>query len=142
MTVAPLLLDTHYWLWLELAAKGRIQPKIRKAIDDAAAAGNLLLSVISVWEVAMLEAKARIHLHLPCAEWVKQALAPPGPFIAPLTPEIAVESSRLPGSFHGDPADRIIVATARALHARVLTADDKILDYGAHKHVLIFGSRG
>jgi PIN domain nuclease of toxin-antitoxin system len=67
----------------------------------------LLVSVISVWEIGMLESKGRLLLNLPCEAWVREALKTPGLTLAPLTPEIAVDSTRLPGAFHGDPADRI-----------------------------------
>ena len=78
----------------------------------------------------MLEAKGRLRFAIPCIEWVKKALSAPGLLLASLTPEIAVESSRLPGGFHGDPADRIIAATARQIEAILVTNDQKLLDYG------------
>jgi PIN domain nuclease of toxin-antitoxin system len=106
-------------------------------IRNAASDGNLFLSVISVWELGLLESKGRIHLHTSCARWVEEALAMPGLTVAPLTPAIAIESSRLPGKFHADPADRIIVATARALGARLLTSDKNIRAYGRQRHVLL-----
>jgi len=132
---SPLLLDTHYWIWLQAGARQEISDAVRKAIEEAGASGNLLLSVISVWEVGLLEAKGRIELDAPCEQWVENALATPGLSIAPLTPEIALASSRLPEPFHGDPADRIIVATARALGARLVTRDSKILEYSRKRHV-------
>ena len=132
---APLLLDTHYWIWLQLGGAGRFTEAMRKAVQQAADLGNLLISVFSIWEVGMLEAKGRIRLKPSCNEWVKEALATPGLAVAPLTPEIALESCRLPEPFHGDPADRIIVATARKMNARLLTRDRKLLEYG-RKHRL------
>lgn len=78
----------------------------------------------------MLEAKGRLRFDRDCREWVRAALALPGIALAPFTPEIAVESTRLPGEFGGDPADRILVATARLLGARLATRDRRILDYG------------
>ncbi len=86
----------------------------------------------------MLESKGRIQLSLPCGAWVQQALAIPGLIVAPLTPEIAIESCNLPPSFHGDLADRIIVATARKMSARLLTRDEKIIEYGRKRHVSLF----
>lgn len=133
----PLLLDTHYWIWLQAGARHEFSQSILKAIDEAAANGNLLLSVMSVWEVGMLESKGRIELYAPCEEWVRKALAMPGLSLAPLTPEIAVASTRLPEPFHGDPADRIIVATARVLGARLVTRDNKILAYARKRHVAV-----
>jgi PIN domain nuclease of toxin-antitoxin system len=137
MRSEPLLLDTHYWIWLQSGAKEQLTPKIVRLIEQAAARGGLLLSVISVWELGVLEAKGRIRLQLPCDQWVREALATPGLSLAPLTPEVAIDSSRLPGSFHGDPADRIIVATARALGARLLTRDTKMIEYGRQRHVAV-----
>jgi PIN domain nuclease of toxin-antitoxin system len=133
----PLLLDTHYWIWLQAGTRQEFSSSVLKAIDQAAASGNLLLSVISVWELGVLEAKGRIQLHGPCEQWVRDALAMPGLSLAPLTPEIAVASIRLPEPFHGDPADRMIVATARALGARLVTRDTKIREYSRKRHVSI-----
>ena len=85
----------------------------------------------------MLEARGRITLAKPCSEWVDDALAAPGFGLAPLTPDVAVESVRLPGPFHDDPADRMIVATARLAGAQLVTRDKRILDYGARGHVAV-----
>ena len=135
--VAPLLLDTHYWIWLQFAILDKFTGSLLKAIDQAAASGNLLLSVMSVWELGMLESKGRIQLDIPCEQWVQQALAIPGLSVAPLTPEIALASTRLPEPFHGDPTDRIIVATARTLGLRLATRDSKIRAYGRKHHVTV-----
>lgn len=131
----PLLLDTHYWIWLQAGTRQEFSSSVLKAINQAAASGNLLLSVISVWELGTLEAKGRLQLQSPCDQWVREALAMPGLTLAPLTPEIAVASSRLPQPFHGDLCDRIIVATARALGAHLVTRDSKILVYSRKRHV-------
>jgi PIN domain nuclease of toxin-antitoxin system len=133
--VQPLLLDTHYWIWLQLGFAEQVGKRIQGLIQEAADAGKLLLSVISVWELGLLEAKGRIQFNSPCEVWVKEALATPGLVLVLLTPEIAIDSTRLPHPFHGDPADRIIVATARKLGARLATRDRKMLDY-ARKHGL------
>jgi PIN domain nuclease of toxin-antitoxin system len=132
----PLLIDTHYWIWL-LAAQERLTPSSAKLIQDASDHRDLLLSAISVWEVAMLQSKARVQLHKPCQQWVDEALATPGLGLTPLSPAVAIESNYLPGDFHGDPADRIIVATARVLGARLLTSDGYIQAYGRQGHVLL-----
>jgi PIN domain nuclease of toxin-antitoxin system len=97
----------------------------------------LRVSTISVWEVGMLEAKGRIKLPISCGEWVDQALDAPGIALASISPAIALASSRLPGHFHGDPADRILVATARFLQADLLTRDRQIIAYGQAGHVSI-----
>lgn len=87
------------------------------------------MSAISCWEVAKLVEYGRLTLSCPIAEWFDQALAYPGIQLLPLTPRIAVESTQLPGTFHRDPADQIIVATARVYDCPLLTTDDKILHY-------------
>lgn len=131
-----ILLDTHVWLWLmngDPSIKADALKEIQKAANDDA----IKISAISVWEIAMLEARERIILSCDCRAWVKQALAAPGISLSPLTPEIAIESARLPGSFHGDPADRILAATARELNATLFTRDKKIIAYGKTKHVKV-----
>ncbi len=129
-----LLLDTHVWIWL-LSDEGEMKLSAVRALEEAARRGLVRVSAISVWEVAMLEAKGRIRLAKECLAWVDEALRAPGIALVPLTPEIAVESSRLPGGFHGDPADRILVATARRLGATLVTRDERILAYGKAKHL-------
>ena len=135
---APLLLDTHYWIWMQLGEAEHFTQPMLTAIRQAAASGSLLVSAISVWELGMLESKGRIRLKPSCEEWVREALATPGLVLAPLAPEIALESSRLPDPFHGDPADRIIVATARRMGAQLMTRDRKLIQYGRKGHVAIF----
>lgn len=135
MSDPSLLLDTHCWLWIEGGITNRFSIAGLTALRRAASEGRLLLSAISVWEVALLEAKGRISLQMECSAWVRNALANPALTLAPLTPEIAIQSTRLPGNLHGDPADRLIVATARAHGATLLTKDDKLLAYGRARHV-------
>jgi len=133
----PVLLDTHYWIWQQSGQKDFIPLGILKSIDAAVASGSLLLSAISVWELAMLEAKGRVRIHLPCEEWVTEALATPGLTLVPLTPEIAIHSTRLPGNFHADPSDRIIAATARIMGARLATRDEKMIAYARQRHISV-----
>jgi PIN domain nuclease of toxin-antitoxin system len=130
-----LLLDTHYWIWLQFGTPNRLTQAERLAVDQAGALGTLLISAMSIWEVAMLASKGKLELHAPVNAWIRNALAMPGLSLAPLSPEIAVESCNLPPPFHGDPADRIIVATARIMGAKLLTHDEKIVKYGRKRHV-------
>lgn len=104
---------------------------------NAESAGNLRVSVISVWELGMLEERGRVALPMNIRNWVEEALTKPGISLAPLTTEIAIESSNLPGNLHGDPADRIIVATARAWSATLLTKDERLIDYSRQRHVRV-----
>ncbi|MDP2760145.1 MAG: type II toxin-antitoxin system VapC family toxin [Sideroxyarcus sp.] len=127
---APLLLDTHVWLWFALGDASRLAAPVRKKIEAAAHGGKLVVSAISIWEIGMLEAKGRIVLGTPCEKWITAALELPGLRLIGLEPEIAVASSRLPGEIHGDPADRMLAATARARDAMLATADERLLEYG------------
>lgn len=129
-----ILLDTHVWVWL-MSGTERLRPKARELVREAMKLSNIRVSIISVWEVAMLEAKQRLALSSDCTTWVDQALNAPGVSLATLTAGAAIGSSRLPGEFHGDPADRIIVASARDLQATLLTRDRRILDYSKQGHV-------
>ncbi len=131
-----LVLDTHVWIWLVIG-DATLSADAREAIERAARTGSVLVPAISVWEVAMLESRGRIVLAAPLVQWVRAALAAPGLGLAPLEPEIAVESCRLPPPFHDDPADRMIVATARVAGATLLTRDRRILDYGGRGHVAV-----
>ena len=132
-----LLLDTHCWLWTQAGNTEKFSRQGRRLIDKATQSGDLRVSVISVWEIGMLEAKGRLALKMSCTEWVNQALATPGLSLLSLTPEIAIESSRLPGKIHADSADRILIATARINGAQLLTADQRLLDYGRQRHAMI-----
>jgi PIN domain nuclease of toxin-antitoxin system len=133
----PLLLDTHCWLWAQFGQTEKFSRLGRRMLEKAAQNGALRVSVISVWEIGLLEAKGRLELKMSCAEWVNQALATPGLSLEPFTPEIAIESSRLPGEIHADPADRILLATARITGAQLLTADERLLHYGRGRHAQI-----
>ena len=85
----------------------------------------------------MLESRGRLVLGKPVLQWVEDALSAPGLDLAPFSPDVAVESVRLPSPFHADSADRMIVATARIAGATLVTRDRQILDYGAHGHVAV-----
>ena len=122
-----LLLDTHVWLWLINKEADRLSESCLAAI---ASAEQLGVSAISVWEIGMLEAKGRIQLKKTCIDWVREALKAPKLRLVPLTPEIAIESSRLPGTIHGDPSDRILAATSRLTGASLVTKDRQLLMYG------------
>ncbi len=86
------------------------------------------MSAITLWEIAVLVSKKRIDLHQDPLEWVSATLSLPGMHLVPLEPEIAVASTRLPFEIHADPADRMLVATARHLGATLVTADRMLLD--------------
>jgi PIN domain nuclease of toxin-antitoxin system len=130
----PLLLDTHVWLWLMLA-NAELASNEQNAINRAAASGRLRIAAISVWEAALLASRGRVTLGRPLAQWIAEAVSAPGLSIEPLLPQVAVEAASLAETFHRDPADRLIVATARVANATLMTRDRRILDYAARGHL-------
>ncbi|OJX14371.1 MAG: hypothetical protein BGO77_05860 [Caedibacter sp. 37-49] len=129
-----LLLDTHVFLWL-MNGENELSIKAKEILEQSLIDGSVAISAISLWEISMLHARERILLNQPCLTWIKRSLEAPGITLYPLTPEVTVESTSLPGGFHGDPADRIIVATARVLGIPLITRDQKILDYGKDNYL-------
>lgn len=132
--MSAVLLDTHVLVWL-LAGNARLGTQARGFIQQAAQDNVLLVSAITPWEIAMLVSKGRLALDRDVGEWVAAALALPGIRLGPLSPEVAVASTRLPGAMHADPADRILAATARHVDAVLVTEDQRLLDYGAAGHL-------
>lgn len=129
------VLDTCAWIWLA-SDRARLSPAAIEAIETARAAREVLVPVIACWEVAKLVEKGRISFRMPVSEWIARALRLEGLGLQPLTPQICVASTELPGEFHGDPADQLIVATARVLGVALVTADRKIREY---PHVATIG---
>ena len=120
------LLDTHVLIWW-LNDYQRLSPAQQNVVGSASAESPLLISDISLWEVAALHSLGRIQLTIPLREWLGKAVAPPLVRRYGISPAIAVELSALPDSFHRDPVDRILVATARVLGATLLTQDHRIV---------------
>jgi PIN domain nuclease of toxin-antitoxin system len=123
-----IVLDTSAWLWW-LHDPGRLSAPARVAIAQAAERSTALVCAISVWEVAVKAAAGKLSLALGVAEWYEKARLYPGITIEPLDPVDSIAGALLPGEFHRDPADRIIVALARRHHARLVTADPRIRAY-------------
>lgn len=122
----PLLLDTHVWLWW-LLGQPELAARERNALDALAAAGTPPgLSAISLWEAQMLADKGRLDLDSPLSHWLPVAAAPETVSVQPLDVGVILALAGLPKGFHGDPADRIIVATARAHGLPLLTRDANI----------------
>ncbi|MBA2669404.1 MAG: type II toxin-antitoxin system VapC family toxin [Gemmatimonadetes bacterium] len=136
-----LLLDTHVWLWTVQGARERMSEPAVQSVEEASRRGAILISAISVWEVAMLEARGRIRLSRSVSEWTAAALRGPGVRLLELTPEIAIHSTRLPGDVHGDAANRILIASARVAGATLVTADESILSYAQQGHLLVLDAR-
>lgn len=123
-----IVLDTHAWVWW-LSQAPELSSPARQAIDAEAAEGDIRVSSISAWEVAMLVAADRLELRMDVEDWLAEAESLPFLRFVPVDNRIAVQSTRLPGTFHADPADRMIVATARGLGAPLVTKDKKLRRY-------------
>jgi len=121
----PTLLDTHAWVWW-LAEDRRLSTRARSAIKSGLAAQDLWISLISIWEIDKKVEKKHLILDRPLERWLDEAVAPRGLGVWELTRPILVESCDLPQPFHGDPADQILVATARHQGATLVTKNQRI----------------
>jgi PIN domain nuclease of toxin-antitoxin system len=122
------VLDTCTWLWMCSEPK-KLSRAAREAIGRDQTRDGLVVSIMSAWEIAKLVQKGKLAFSITCREWIDGATGAEGVVMHPLTPDICLESTELPGLFHGDPVDQLIVATARLLGAPVVTRDRKIRDY-------------
>jgi PIN domain nuclease of toxin-antitoxin system len=136
------VLDTHAWIWAVEGMTDRLHARALSAIEQAARASTLAVSAISVWELAMLVKRGRLRLTTAVSSWLEASLRPPGVRIIPVGAALALDSVQLPDfDHHKDPADRIIIATARR-HGTLLTCDQSLLDWAvAHKHVRALDGR-
>lgn len=117
-----ILLDTHVWIWLASDPE-KLSIAARKKISGTKKKG---ISAISCWEFATLVHKGRVSLDRSPLEWMEQSFEELGIELIPLTPSIAVRSTQLGRNFQGDPADRLILATALVLSAPLVTKDERI----------------
>ncbi|WP_341794263.1 type II toxin-antitoxin system VapC family toxin [Rickettsia endosymbiont of Rhinocyllus conicus] len=129
-----LVLDTHVLLWSLLQPK-ELSDDIKHKINLAQENSQLFLSSISLWEIAMLSFKKRINIYEPIKDFLNSITDINGLAIKDISSEIAAESISLMDDFHDDPADRIIVATAKCLGATLLTRDQKILTWAKLGHI-------
>jgi PIN domain nuclease of toxin-antitoxin system len=126
---APLLLDTHAAVWI--TEDQPLAAAAAEAIDAAYRAGStVFVSAITAWEIGLLVSRNRLSLIARPERWFQRLLAIPGVKLADLSPDILIASSFLPGEPPRDPADRIILATARDLGATLITRDRLLLKYG------------
>jgi PIN domain nuclease of toxin-antitoxin system len=135
-----ILLDTNALIWLA-ENDSRLGKAAQKAVAKAADTSDILVSAVSFWEVGLLLSKGRITLSEPLARWAQSVMTRPEIRIVSFDADIAVETGLLPEPLHGDPGDRFVVATARVLHAPLLTSDRKILAYAEAGHVEAIDAR-
>jgi len=127
-----IVLDTHALVWW-VSGDEQLSLNARKAIQaELSKDGQIMISAISAWEIAMLVAKGRLALTMDVDDWLATVASIEGASFVPVATDVAVQSVRLPGDFHSDPADRMIVALARHHSAPLVTADAKIR---AYRHV-------
>lgn len=134
-----IVLDTHVLIWA-VQADASLGRKATELIDKTARADPVLVPVMCAWEVAMIEKRGKVTFPGGASRWFRQVLDAPAFVLAPLEPEIAVESVRMDWA-HRDPADRIMVATARYWKMPLVTADTKILAYAAAGHLTAIDAR-
>lgn len=127
-----IVLDTHAWLWW-LHDPAKLSPAADKLIRQEQVSGTLIISAISVWEVAVKAQSGKLLIPMDINRWYELAGSYPATVIEPLSPVDTIASTQLPGYFHKDPADRIIISLARRLAVPLVTCDLKILNY---KHVI------
>lgn len=132
-----LLLDTCALIWLANGEPLAVGARLK--IDAAASRGELFVSAVSAWEIGLVAAKyKRRQVFLPTPQaYFHLAVTRPGIRVIPFSADAALLSSTLPGTIHADPADRMLVATAREMGASIVTRDRKILDYGRLGHVAV-----
>jgi PIN domain nuclease of toxin-antitoxin system len=123
-----ILLDTHIWIWW-VNGSDNLPATHRQAIEGSTIADGVGVSAISCLEIARLALRGRLVLSEPVAGWMERSFKKRGVLLFPLSPEVSIESERLPGDFHKDPADRIIVATSRVHELPLMTCDQLILSY-------------
>lgn len=121
------LLDTHILIWW-LESSNQLNAAQKKALSRASQDSPLLVSDITLWEIATLVELGRIRLAIGLREWLEQAVAPPLVHRCSISPQVAAEVAQLPSNFHRDPADRVIVSTARLERATLMTADRRIIE--------------
>lgn len=129
-----IVLDTHALVWW-VTGDAALSTKAKAAINRELNGGEILVSAISAWEIAMLVEREKLVLSMDVGSWLATVQAIEAVHLVPVDPEIAVKSVELPGEFHKDPADRMIVATARKFAVPLVTKDEKIRAYAHVKTI-------
>jgi PIN domain nuclease of toxin-antitoxin system len=138
----PLLLDTHVWIWHLEGDDTHFAPATRALLDRSSAHGRLLVCDISWWEVAVKAAKGKLTLTVDVAVWLQRAEQAPGLRFRPLTRPVLLQSTRLPGTAHNDPADRMLMAMAQLDGVPLVTNDRLIIEYAvAHPGTPVVDAR-
>ena len=129
-----IVLDTHALVWW-VAGDSTLSKKAKAAIERELSGGEIIVSAISAWEIAMLVEREKLVLSMDVGSWLATVSGVEAVRFMPIDAEIAIKSVDLPGDFHKDPADRMIVATARKLAVPLVTKDEKIRSYAHVKTI-------
>lgn len=129
-----IVVDTHALVWW-VTGDPALSKKAKAAIERERSGGEILISAISAWEIAMLVEREKLVLSMDVGSWLATVQTIEAVRFVPVDPETAVKSVELPGDFHKDPADRMIVATARKFAAPLVTKDEKIRAYSHVKTI-------
>ena len=135
------LLDTHVWLWFQGGDSKQLKADFVRFMESLQVSRRLYVSAVSVWEIANLVARGRIELDRSIEHWVEVGLEDGSIQMLPLSARILIESTRLPGDVHGDPADRMLIATAREHNMTLVTRDKLILSYAKRGHVNVLSPK-
>jgi PIN domain nuclease of toxin-antitoxin system len=129
-----IVLDTHTLVWWA-SGDPLLSKKARTAIEREQPDGDIIVSSISAWEIAVLVERGKLVLSMDVGRWLSTVAQIDAVHFLPVDVEVATKSVNLPGDFHKDPADRMIVATARKLAVPLVTKDDKIRAYAHVKTI-------
>ncbi len=129
------LLDTHVWLWVQFGDVARTSPELISDLEQSQQEGTLFVSTISILEIARLAALHHYDLGQTVESFVADSRVEGGLQLIDMSPQILIESTRLPGELHRDPADRILAATARDGDLTLVTRDKALLQYGKQGHI-------
>lgn len=133
--IEMLTLDTHILLWYLEGIE--LNERQVASIESARKKNKLYISAISIWEISLLANRGRIAFAIDMKEWVSQVMNIPGLNMIELSPDVLIESTILPTYMHKDPADRMIIASARSMNSYLMTKDEKIIEYGNNGYVKI-----
>lgn len=138
----PLLLDTHIWIWYLDGDTTQLAPETIALLDRSGGASRLHVSDISYWEVAAKSAKQKLTLSVDAAVWLHRSERAPAIRFLPLDRDVLLLSTRLPGTVHNDPADRMLIAAAQINNIPLVTADRLIIEYAeAHPGTPVVDAR-
>ena len=131
-----MLLDTHVWIWAAADEPGKLGPKTRRLIARAAAAGSLLVTTASVFEITALATAGRLRLNQSAEKWIRDSVIRGALRVVSVDLDIAIDAGAIPSTALADPVDRMLVASARAYDVPLVTRDRQILEYASRSQLV------